>query len=163
MSDDGASTAAGGTPGQAGEILMLRTPPVRLGVFFLIPVVIAALFALGDAPLRGLFALVASLSLIGLAFRLRARVVLRPDRIFVINVRSWQLPWSQVTEVRVAPKGARGNPTVFVSSADGRRELLALRSVGDTERVTRQGALIEQWWRSACEPQPTPEPEQPAP
>jgi hypothetical protein len=145
----------------AGEvqILVLRTPRVRLVVFFLIPVVIAALFALGDAPLRGLFALVASLSLIGLAFRLRARVVLRPDRIFVINVRSWQLPWSAVTEVRVAPKGARGNPSVFVSSAGGRRELLALRSLGDTDRVSRQGALIEQWWKTAREEQSATQPE----
>jgi hypothetical protein len=132
-----------------GQVLVLRTPPVRLVISFLVPVVIAAVFALRSSPLRGLFVLVAVLSLAGMALRLRARVVLRPDRIEVVSLRSWQTPWSRVVDVRVGPKGARGNPSVFVSDAAGSRELLALRSIGDTDRVRAQGALVEQWWRSA--------------
>ncbi len=128
---------------------MLRTPPVRLVISFLVPVAIAAVVTLRSSSLRGLFVIVAVLSLAGLALRLRARVVLRPDRIEVVSLRSWQTPWSQVLDVRVGPKGARGNPSVFVSDATGSRELLALRSIGDTDRVRAQGAVVEQWWKAA--------------
>ena len=144
-----------GIPGAAGrqpardEVVVLRTPPGRLVAFFSATIVISAIVTLTRPDLVDLFALVVVLTAIALALRLRARVVLRPDRIDVVNLRRWQLPRAQVKAVTLGRHGPRGMLTVSVADANGSRELLALRALADPERVERQAKVVQQWWHSA--------------
>jgi hypothetical protein len=130
------------------DILVLRAPRQALVVSYGITLAIAAVVAVAYPGLRWLYVVLGVVVVIGVLLRLRSQVTLTPEGLDVVSIRSWQLPWSEVTGVETRQRPPWGAGRVVVRDGDQSRELLALRGIGSNlDRPRALAAVVESWWR----------------
>jgi hypothetical protein len=129
------------------DVYVIRAPWQALLVSYGLTVVIAAVVAFAYPRLRWLYALLALVVVVGVLLRLRSRVTLTREGLDVVSLRSWRLPWSQVTGVRTTQRSPFGAGRVVGSDGGRSRELLALRGIGSNlDRPRALAAVVESWW-----------------
>jgi PH (Pleckstrin Homology) domain-containing protein len=144
-----------GQPGQPDQkdTLVLRAPWRTLVGSYGLTLAVATVVAFVYPEWRLLYVVVGILVVVGVLLRLRSSVTLTPEGLDVVSVRSWQLPWSEVTGVETRQRPPWGSGRVLVRDGDRSRELLALRGIGSNlDRPRALADVVESWWHKHSEP-----------